>query len=67
MSWISLAPGFDVLQSSIVPFSFSPQIFAELNNYKIELYGFDGKNEYLEACAQEIVAGDLYLIQGHEI
>ncbi len=48
----------------LASFSFSPQITVELNNFGFELYGFDGQKEYLEASAYEVVAGDVYLIQG---
>ncbi|MFK7808523.1 MAG: T9SS type A sorting domain-containing protein [Saprospiraceae bacterium] len=45
-------------------FDFNIPINAEMTNHKIELYGVDNGIETLEASADEIVAGDAYVING---
>ncbi|MEL7339861.1 MAG: sialate O-acetylesterase, partial [Bacteroidota bacterium] len=49
--------------TGITPFNLSYDITAELNNYKFELYGFNGSENLLES-ADSVVAGDVYVIQG---
>ena len=58
---------FDVpisFSGSPVPFSFSQDIPAELANYTFELYKVNGGTETLERTIGEVVAGDLYIVQG---
>ncbi|MFK7925591.1 MAG: sialate O-acetylesterase [Bacteroidia bacterium] len=49
--------------TGVVPFSITYDITAELNNYKFELYGFDGAETLIET-ADSVVAGDVYVITG---
>lgn len=49
--------------TGIVPFSITYDITAEINNYKFELYGFNGAETLIEE-ADSVVAGDVYVIQG---
>jgi Leucine-rich repeat (LRR) protein len=45
-------------------FQFAPTIKAELANYKFEVYGVTGSEETLVETADEVVAGDVIIIQG---
>lgn len=45
-------------------FAFVFQIPAELANYTFRVYGLDGVNALLLAEANEVVAGDVYIIEG---
>lgn len=49
--------------TGVTPFSLSYDITAELNNYKFELFGFNGSENLLES-ADSVVAGDVYVIHG---
>lgn len=51
-------------QNDTASFEISGAITAELANYEVRVYGFDGQKEILEACVKDIVAGDAYIIQG---
>lgn len=50
--------------ASKAPFSLSYDITAELANYKFEIYGYDGSTEILVREIDEVVAGDIFIIQG---
>lgn len=48
----------------IANFSITHNLIAELNDHKYELYGFLGGNFTLLADAEQVVAGDAFIIQG---
>jgi len=50
--------------SNLAPFSFTIPIVSELFNYSIKIYGKLGAVSTLEKEVVEIVAGDVYIIQG---
>ncbi len=49
---------------NLAPFNFSIPIIAELHNYSIKIYGKQGTTLTLEKEVVDIVAGDVYIIQG---
>ena len=50
--------------AGVAPFSFSPTIPAETNNYTFEIFAKAGTLETLITTVTEVVAGDIYLING---
>lgn len=49
---------------STAPFNFKIPITAELENYKIEIFGKTGTVETFEKVVDSLVAGDVFIIQG---
>ncbi len=49
---------------NLAPFNFTIPIVAELHNYSIKIYGKQGSTLTLEKEVVELVAGDVYIIQG---
>ncbi len=49
---------------NVALFNFNIEILSELANYKFMLYGKIGATRTLEKTVDEIVAGDVYVIQG---
>ena len=49
---------------NLAPFNFTIPIVAELHNYSIKIYGKQGAISTLEKEVVDIVAGDVYIIQG---
>ncbi|ULQ56076.1 T9SS type A sorting domain-containing protein [Flavihumibacter rivuli] len=45
-------------------YNFTETIPAELNNYRFDLFGFNGTTETLIQSANNVVAGDVYIIEG---
>ena len=45
-------------------FLFTPEIEAELKNYDFEVYAKEGNNEQLVERVTDVVAGDVFLVQG---
>ncbi len=50
--------------NNIASFSFNINILAELANYTFKIYGKQGNNMTLEKTVSNVVAGDVYIIQG---
>lgn len=53
-----------VYSGSAAPFSFAPAITAELSNYQFELYVQSAEGTVLVERVDDVVAGDVYLING---
>lgn len=51
-------------QDNSASFNLDYALTAELANYEVRVFGYDGQKEILEACVKEVVAGDAYIIQG---
>lgn len=49
---------------NLAPFSFNNSLLAERANYKFELYSFNGAQYELVQSSSNIVAGDVYIIDG---
>ncbi|KIC94798.1 T9SS type A sorting domain-containing protein [Flavihumibacter solisilvae] len=50
--------------NGVAAFDFTNEIPAELNNYRFSLYGYKSFTETLLQTANNVVAGDAYIIQG---
>ncbi|HHS95067.1 MAG TPA: hypothetical protein ENJ45_00640, partial [Phaeodactylibacter sp.] len=50
--------------NNLAQYDFSIPINAELSNYKFQLIGVNNGNETIEASANEVVAGDVFAING---
>lgn len=53
-----------IYSGNYAPFNFKIPITAELENYKIEIYGKSGAVETLEKEVDSLVAGDVFMING---
>jgi len=53
-----------VYAGSTAPFEFSPAITAELANYDFELSVVEGANAVVVERADDVAAGDVYIVQG---
>jgi hypothetical protein len=53
-----------VYSGSVAPFSFAPAITAELSNYHFELYVQSAEGTVLVERVDDVVVGDVYLING---